>query len=233
MLFGMIETVTLHTELPAISIPDILFDRGVEEARWERDPQLAPLFRSNILYYGFRYLPPVLTFDPSILAGRRFVLLLRDPRDALVSGYYSFGRKAASHVRPTTNADAFEQMLDNVVDDGIDAYVLDTAKYLKSKLEVYRSALNYTHGLVLRYEDAYFDKVGMLRQVFAHLGINIADDIVSLAAATHDIRPAAEDETRHIRQGVPGDHVRKLRSTTIDRLNDELRDVAGFFGYKL
>jgi hypothetical protein len=232
LFFGMLEMVCAEAGIPGVSIPDLMFLNGVLDPQWFEDPALMPFFRKNLLYYGFRELPPVLSLDPTILARRPFVLLVRDPRDALVSKYFSFGRKKASHVQPRENSEAFREIVDNLPEMKIDDYVRVQASNLKDNLETYRRSLYYGYGLVRRYEEVYYDKLGFLREVFAHFGIAVADDILVRAAEAFDIRPEEEDETKHIRQGLPGDHARKLKAETIADLTDEFREIGNFYGYR-
>ncbi|WP_394692851.1 sulfotransferase domain-containing protein [Hyphobacterium sp.] len=233
MLHSMIEQVAKVAALPATSIPNELFHYGIFEPEWERDPNILPYFQKRMLYYGFRTLPPVLT-DPSIaLRHRRFVLLVRDPRDALVSQYFSFGTKSGSHRLPSKYPEAFKKILSATDELPIDEYVLTAASNLREKLQAYRDALNFDLGLLWRYEDAYFDKRGLLEDTFAHLGVEVDPSILNSVAQLADIRPEMEDPTKHIRKGTPGDHQEKLRPETIAELNEVFRDVGRFYGYVL
>jgi hypothetical protein len=233
MLFGMLVAIGRQAKIPVVSLPDMLFNEGVFETDWLEDVSLRPAFGRRMLYCGFRVLPPLLCGADSPLLGRRFVLLVRDPRDALVSEYFSFGRRSGSHIRPKVNAEAFEARLNVIEDQGIDSYVLRLASNLHLKLDAYRQHMNFDLGLVRRYEDVYFDKLGFLREVFAHYRIEVDEAILERVAAKYDVRPETEDESRHIRQGLPGDHARKLKPETVERLNDIFRDIGAFYGYSL
>ncbi len=233
LFFGMLSTVCHRAGIPGASIPDAIFQNGVADKEWETAPEILSFLRRRMLHYGFRYLPAGLEDDPTILQGKRFVILVRDPRDALVSQYFSFGRRRGSHVLPAKRPEAYQRMLDNLPEVGIDEYVLGAAPLLKNRLEAYRRALEYTNGLVYRYEDAYYDKERLLRAAFAHWQISVPDDVLIQTSAVFDIRPSVEDDSKHIRQGTPGDHLRKLAPETVAGLNDRLGDVAAFFGYDL
>ncbi|MFT4742035.1 MAG: hypothetical protein ACI91Z_000006 [Yoonia sp.] len=237
MLHNMLHTVSEAAQIQAASIPDMVFNHGILDKDWSGDPDIIPYFRRNLLYYGFRAFPTVLN-DPSIaLSQHRFVLLVRDPRDALVSEYFSYGKKGGSHSAPDKNADAFEDAhssaLTRAQDNEIDDYVLRASRDLLGKLNAYRAHLNFDVGLLRRYEDAYFDKESLLRDTLAHLQIDVAPDLVERVAAQFDVRPTQEDDSQHIRKGTPGDHAEKLRPETIAALNDKFRDVGAFFGYTL
>lgn len=232
-MHAMIGAVCNKAGIPAVSIPDLLFSYGIADAQWSNDASLAPAFDRNLLYFGFRYLPPVLMSPGLQTRARRFALLVRDPRDALVSQYFSFGRKAGSHARPAHNPEALEKRLAAIEDKPIDTYVLEMAPALARKLEAYRDSLDFSLGLLRRYEDVYFDKETFLAEIFGHFGIAVPRDIIAEVARANDVRPEKEDDSKHIRKGTPGDHAEKLRPETIARLNDTFREVGAFYGYAL
>lgn len=233
MMHTMIRAVCQQLNIPAVSIPDLLFAQGVLDSQWATDAALQPAFARNLLYYGFRHLPPMLLAPELRLRSRRFVLLVRDPRDALVSQYFSYGRKAGSHAIPQKNAEAFLETLAKVEERPIDDYALAAAPNLLKKLEDYRGALDFELGLVRRYKDVYFDKETFLAEIFDHFGIAVPPRIITAVARAHDIRPVQEDDTKHIRKGTPGDHLEKLHPETIAKLNDIFREVGSFYGYDL
>ena len=232
MMHSMIAAVCKQMDLPAISLPDTFFQNGILEDTWANDPEVLPMFSKNLLYFGFRWLPPIFLNGNFDFRDKRFVLLVRDPRDALVSQYFSYGRKAASHVLPKNNPEAYQAVLASMGDSEIDEYVIRAAGGIKRKFISYQTALDFDLGLLRRYEDIYFDKETFLREIFTHFGMDIPPDIIARVAKSNDIRPAQEDETKHIRKGTPGDHAEKLRPETIARLNDIFRDVGAFYGYK-
>lgn len=233
MMHAMIGAVCRRAQIPAVSIPDMMFANGVVDAEWTDDQDILPAFARNLLYFGFRYLPKVLLSPDLDLHSKRFVLLVRDPRDALVSQYYSFGRKSGSHVAPKNNPEKFLEVMAKTPDVSLDDYVRDSALALLRKLTAYRDNLDFSHGLLRRYEDVYFDKETFLAEIFDHFGIAVPSAIIADVARAHDIRPEKEDETKHIRKGTPGDHAEKLQPATIAALNDTFRDVAAFYGYAL
>jgi hypothetical protein len=231
LMNAMIHAACKQAKVPALSIPDTFFLEGLDES-WSRDPSLLPLIDEGRIYFGFRYLPPIF-FQPGFLKGRKSVLLVRDPRDALVSEYYSFGGKHLSHKQPTKNVEGFREKLDSTKHMEIDEYVLMRAAELLIKLTSYREHLDFDNALLRRYEDIYFDKEQFLADIFSHFRIDVPANIIAKVAAANDVRPESEDPSKHIRKGTPGDHREKLAPETIASLNDTFRDAARFFGYDL
>jgi len=233
LMHSMIQKACLAANVPAVTLPDIMFNMGEVGIDWMSDPALLSIFQKGLVFFGFRNLPPVLKQPEAALRDRRFVLLVRDPRDALVSQYFSFGRKQSSHAVPTKNPDAFIKQINAVKETEIDIYVRQAAHGLRNKLNDYRNHLNFDHGMVRRYEDIYFDKQSFLTDIFDHFGISIRPQIIAQVAQNHDIRPEQEDDSKHIRKGTPGDHREKLAPATISSLNEVFRDVGAFYGYDL
>jgi hypothetical protein len=204
LMYDMIRNACVAANIPSISFPDIFF-----------------------------HLPAVL-LDPAMrLRDRKSVLLVRDPRDALVSQYFSFGGKEKSHVLPDTSPEQYARALGVSVYQDIDDYVLRKAGAHHDKLVAYRDHLFSSNLLVRRYEDIYYDKHRFLREIFEHYNISIALEIIARVATQHDVRPAVENPAQHVRQGTPGDHRRKLRPATITQLNERFRNICSVYGYQL
>ena len=233
LMHKMIADVCIRCGVPSVSIPDTLFLEGISDREWQADKDILELVEEGRLYYGFRYLPAAF-LDPALaLKQRQSVLLVRDPRDALVSEFFSFGGKHVSHRVPDKNAEKFRKGLEATADLGLDDYVLQSAQYHLAKLKAYREALDLSTVMLRRYEDIYFDKHGFLQDVFAHLRIAVDPEVIREVAAANDIRPSVEDYSKHIRKGAPGDHREKLMPETISSLNDIFRQVCSDFGYDL
>lgn len=218
--------------IPAANIPSALFKAGIPDKVWNADSDLPRLVVPGRIYYGFRYLPDML-LDPTLrLREKRSVLLVRDPRDALVSQFFSFDRRHGSHRPPDNNQETFRHAVKND-DIGIDEYVVRFAANHLDKLNVYLEQLDFGMVLLRRYEEVYFDKLKFLTDIFSHFEIEVPGSVIGHVAATNDIRPAREDPRRHVRKGEPGDHRLKLRPETIIKLNKLFGATCVHYGYDL
>lgn len=233
LMHSMIASVCRAAQIPSITIPDVLFREGIFEKDWECDSSILSLVTPGRVYYGFRALPPLLTEESVRLREKKSVLLIRDPRDALVSQYYSFGGKHVSHRLPDKNKEAFVESAKITEDLTIDAYVLAAAPSYLNKMAAYRENLCFENVLLRRYEDIYYDKRKFLGEIFAHFGVEVSKEILDAVASRNDVRPASEDPGKHIRKGTPGDHIEKLQAETIQALNQIFRDMAACYGYDL
>jgi len=233
LMNGMLEYATGIIGLPAISLPDTFFKNGILDKEWQEDRDFLGLIKPGILYYGFRFLPPTFMSQPSVLKNKRQVLLVRDPRDALVSEYFSYGKKNMSHVLPGKNQLEFYNNLESSYSSSIDTYVLETAYNHYEKLVNYKNHLDWDNVKLFKYEDIFFDKKIFLNDIFVHFKITIPEKVIDEVSSQYDIRPSVEDEEKHIRQGFPGDHLKKLKKETIFELNNIFKDISKFYGYNL
>ena len=233
LMHNMISQVCREAHISAVSIPDTLFMEGMAAEEWDSDSRLLKLIKTGRIYYGFRHLPDVL-LDPQIdLYNKRVVLLVRDPRDALVSAFYSFGGKHRSHRFPDKNRERFLANANRAVDVEIDQYVIRSARRHLNKMIKYKNNLNFDNVMLRKYEEIYFDKKSFLRDIFTHFGFTVSLRIIERVARDNDKRPVKEDMTKHIRKGTPGDHREKLRPETIEQLNDIFSDICDWYGYSL
>lgn len=205
-----------------------MFERGLDVGELEITPD--QLFEPvGYCYSGFREFPPFLS--ESFLAGRKAVLLIRDPRDVLTSMYYSI---AYSHPLPGPGK-VREQFLERraeVQRKTIDDFVLSERPALEHLLNAFISGLGQTELRLYRYEDIIDRKPEWLRDLAEFLEIEAAPEELDAIAVRHDLRPSqGECPDQHVRQVAPGDHRRKLRYRTILRLNAELSPQWQKFGY--
>lgn len=233
LLHKMISDSCQVANIPALNLPNIAFHEGVPPNQWASDESLSEVFNHSMVYFGFRFLPQVL-LDPKVgIKDKKFVLLVRDPRDALVSQFFSYGGKHISHKLPKKNKEVYLDRIQKTAHLDIDEYVLFSAKGLVEKLKNYHQKLNIDKRLLLKYENVYFDKLTALKAVFDHFEFKVEETALSEVAKKHDQRPGKEDPSKHIRKGSPGDHKSKLRSETIDQLTNIFSDTMSKFGYTL
>lgn len=168
-------------------------------------------------------------FPPSTFS--RTIVILRDPRDILVSMYFSW---AYSHPVDdgrlslvNASGELFnpsQETKDRWKADGPDEFVLEFAGFVEKNLRAYFDRIVQQPGTtVLLYEHFIANQAEWLRRLLSGLGANGADlewllpSIVENFAM--EFKPRTEDKQAHIRQMLPGDHKRKLRHETITLLN--------------
>lgn len=171
----------------------------------------------GIFYAAFRYPFSFPHFDE-----HKILLVLRDPRDVLVSHYFS---TRFSH--PVQNMD-FAELKEQAGRMDIDQYVLHIADDFVARYSAYVEFLSKKNVLFLRYEDMISDPGSFEEKVRAFSGISInRGELVSAA----DFKVEKEDPTQHKRYVQSGDHKRKLQSETIAELNRRFGNSLEKFGY--
>lgn len=231
LLNALLKDLSAAVGMPFFDLPGAAFSKGVNAEQMTDSEGV--LQQPGRLLGGFR--TAWLGGEDLVLAGTaKAVVLVRDPRDILVSRYFSVAR---SHTIPGTGK-ARESMLSQrkqASDLTIDAWVIGSAASLAAVLDHWAAwvAKNAERVKVFRYEDVIFQKEQWLRDIDRWFGWNLPNELLGQIAAKHDIRPADEDASRHIRKVAPGDHKEKLKPETIAELNELLRGPAAKFGYQL
>jgi hypothetical protein len=216
-----------------VPVGDIFFAANVVSGDWLGDPALRGLIRGGNIYGGFRDMPLALQGMPAFDAAPK-ILMVRDPRDALVSEYFS---NAYSHSIPETtgSADAVAaQMLakrQEALAQEIGGFVLGAARAMNTTLQQYMILLRDPHTLVLKYEDMVFDKAALIGHLCRQFGLHAREAEVAQILGWADKRPDMENPRAFVRKVTPGDHRAKLDSATITRLNAILAPSMAMFGY--
>ena len=158
--------------------------------------------------------------------GDKGLLMIRDPRDCMVSGYYGFLRLHAGGLdNPARRAD---------YEKGIDRYVLENmlTRY-NDALQDYIDLLGAVPAItVLTYEEMVTDFPSFFAKFFSRLDFDPRDYNALLHEQIAKFEPpAAEDIDSHKRQMLPGDHLRKLAPETIAQINARMESQLRYFGY--
>jgi hypothetical protein len=223
----VLEDVCRYFEIPAISIAKTAFREGIEEGKFGEE--ICELFvKKGYCYYGFRYFPPYLNnFD---IKHFKKILLVRDPRDILVSHYFSMKK---SHPLPQGRmGDQLSQLRQKLSEVDIDSYVLENAERFASIFRAY-ARIEDENLKLFRYEDIIFAKRQWISDVLAFLDLKMEEAHIAEIARKHDIFPDQENIDSHIRKVTPGDYKEKLKPSTIETLNELLEDILLKYRYEL
>ncbi len=214
-----------------VPLESMLWDRGVSPE--QTPPEVARVFRPRSCCYGvFRSFP--WRYEIPILADSPCILLVRDPRDALVSHYFSV---ANSHPEPKDAPEEIRRGMlaerDRVGASPIDEHVLANAEFFNHWHEGYARGLPPApRTRVFRYEDVVFEKRAWVDELCETLGWDVPPKARRRIADAFDLRPKKERPDEHIRRVTPGDHREKLRPDTIEALNQRLAPVLDRYGYE-
>lgn len=180
----------------------------------------------------------------------QILLHLRDPRDVLVSMYYSYCFIHNGEVGGNTG------YRKEVADQGIDRFVLNMAKEEKPQirgdygtgshvldltgniLKRYRDYIDHVlsrnNATLVKYEEMVTDFPSWLEKFVAPFPVKdkraSVKELVALAPQLFPTRSV--DVMQHVRHVTPGDHKSKLKPETIDELDHVFLDVLEALDYK-
>jgi hypothetical protein len=212
-----------------VDVAGRLFERGVSVAAWQNDPGLGALLHGGNLYAGFRNAPSGIAGHPMV-RGSRQALLVRDPRDALVSEYFS---NAFSHSIPEEGEARAMMMAERsrALKAEIGPYVRRMAPRMRDTLREYLPFMDNPGMRIYRYESAILDKRWFMQDLCEHFGWQVSAQQLSLILGWADVMPAEENPTEFVRRVTPGDHLEKLDAETIAALDAVLAEELRRFGY--
>jgi hypothetical protein len=160
------------------------------------------------------------------------ILVIRDPRDALTSRYFS---KAFSHRLPDRRDKAanFLAERNRVRQMSVDEFVLREMDRYCGRYRTYMKELDDRQNvLVTRYEDMIGDFPQWLDSVLAFCSLSCHEATrAKLIAESDGSVNTKENKMKHKRQVTPGDHRRKLKLETIAKLDADLEDILARYGY--
>jgi len=193
---------------------------------------MSPVFlETGYCYGGFRYLP---AYDIPILDAAPSILLVRDPKDMLVSNYFS---NAFSHRPPTDDTEAavykqFMKRRERIQNTDINDYVRRILGNTQRMFASYRGVWRKPNFRVFRYEDVIERKRPWMDEVLGHFGWDLPDEAIDQVIAEHDVFPDAEQRESHVRQVRPGNYREHLDKTTIAAIDAALAEDVAAAGYR-
>jgi hypothetical protein len=179
-------------------------------------------YRENGIIYG----PHRSYRDIPNLDKYKVILVLRDPRDVLVSYYYSI---AFSHPIISKN---ITEMRKKALSESLDEFVLRKAPEFARKYEEYRRFLYHNPNcLFVKYESMLYESSEFLEEIQSFVDIPLSQEVVCRILEEELTLPQNEDIHRHRRSGRTGDFADKLQPNTVSKLNDLFEDSLDVFGF--
>ncbi|NER50175.1 MAG: sulfotransferase domain-containing protein [Symploca sp. SIO1A3] len=224
---NILKELIKDTEITPIDLGGYFWRIGAskEIIREEHKKAIKPF---GYLYAPLREPDECLTLIDNI-ENYQIVLMLRDPRDVLTSMYFSFGY---SHMVPEAQKNVVLTAREKILQQTIDEFVLiETPKLLKKYNDYCQELIPKSNVLLVKYEDMVTDFNSWLDTLVNFLKFDVNPKIVTQIINQANFTVEKEDIYSHKRQVLPGDHKRKLISTTIEKLNSEFGEVLDFLGY--
>lgn len=232
LLHMMIEDVCRERNARLINISDSCFAAGFTEGKIPE--QILPdlVEREAAFYYGFRRIGHLVK-SRAFRTGSK-IMLIRDPRDALTSLYFSMLK---SHSKP--DGEQGENTAKLIDDQRSKASSLTINDFITSgNGDFIINAFKETEALswlpnfhIYRYEDIIFNKIEWLRDINRLVDFGLSEEDILAIAGKHDIRPSAEDSAQHIRQVAPGNFKTHLNDDAIAYIDNKCKSALQAFNY--
>ena len=228
LLHSILEDLQPHSSRKLLPISRKFFVSGVPLREVVED--VDNLFQQpGYIFATLRWLPQKLHIPA--LDKEKKLLLVRDPRDMLVSAYYSFREShripKLGHIRT-----ALERTRKRLQTVSLDEYVRTRADPLKAKYFKLMTLLTTPNLLLRRYEDIIFDKESFVRDIADFFEMDVPPETIAAIANKHDVMPETEDTSRHIRQVKPRNFETKLSPDTVEEVSHTLRAILCEFDYR-
>lgn len=226
LLMNIMTDVCKELHIPTIDLSTHLFNLGI--APTEIADDIKSLWQDRGYgYIGFRMLFPAQSFD---FSKTKNILLIRDPRDMLVSLYFSL---KYSHTVPKLENDGHPlvKQREAMQNSEIDKVVLNMAQNTRNHFEMYIKNLPVETTRVYRYEDIIFKKKEWLEDMLNFLELTLKNKQIDSIVKKYDIVPDRESPNDHIRQVIPGNYKIHLSKDTINKLNEIFDPLLHYFHY--
>lgn len=231
LLYNILERLAPAAGLTYFSVEDTLFNSDVSP---QRRPCLVgqPFHAAGYCYGGFRQFP---IYRVGHVDTARTILLVRDPRDMIVSLYFSL---RYSHALPENKGEsgagaAMAATRAKLNKTEIDKFALEAVKTYAKAYEGYlaRGFAWMPNVAIYRYEDVVMSKTDWVDDICNWYGWDVAEDGRRRVAAEFDVLPDAERPDAHVRQVRPGNHKEHLSTGVEQNIVKSLGEYMRMFGY--
>lgn len=221
----LIERIVASAKLQAVDLGQFAFHGDQKLGEKMKDPEaMSKLLKMQGYYFG-AYRHPL--WFPE-MKDSRIVLVLRDPRDVLVSRYFSV---AYAH----TPKDAkFVADRKRAQEQGIEQFVRERLHEVREPYQRFaEDFLPRENVLFLQYEDMVNQFPVWLRQLADFLVDEPDEELLKTLISESDFRPnESEDKYAHKRSGKPGGYRDKLNEETIRWIEEEFGEVLTALNYQ-
>lgn len=167
--------------------------------------------------------------EEGFIDNKKCIYMVRDPRDMIVSSFYSFGY-SHSFSPDKKQREIQERHKKKIQSQGIDDFALKYKDAISKKYGYMSKLIDKTNDyLLLRYEDMINDYDVFFESLseFLPLESSVKEKMYAVT------RPQEkEDITKHKRSGKIGGFKEKLKKETVLELNEYFDDILSKYGYK-
>lgn len=218
-----------NMNLTSLNMEGFLFHAGNHDITPYLQKHSAEIFRPK----GFCYAPLRDYLQIGNVRDYRVVVMVRDPRDVLVSLYFSH---AFSHGMPLNKAREKTMLAvrKRALDSGLNEQVLQYLPVFRDRyLNYYRYLVEEAGASLLFYENMVGDFDSWLDRMQKALALDInPEDAAELKRIGKFGQVSGENKYSHVRKVTPGDYKEKLTPEFIDHINELLKEVLDLYHYQ-
>lgn len=228
LLQNIMSDLCAVSDFPFLNIYSEFFSTG--HNHWDFRESIETVISGIGYCYGVLRVPWTRNLDT--VAGHKKIFLVRDPRDVIVSLYFSLTR---SHALPGqgSSRDSLLSRRTESLALSIDEFVQQGKEF--GILENMRTFMQWSETLpnsrLFKYEDIIFEKKRWIAEMVGFLDLNVSADTIKAIADRHNIIPKDEDPDRHIRQVTPGNHKKHLSRQSIAVIETAFGDILEKMSY--
>jgi len=208
----------------------------MQNKRWQDGGRTAKkdIYKSSGYFYG-----PFRTFNTAItnLNEYQILLVLRDPRDAVVSAYYS---SRYSHGFPfTASGESIKKQMykrkKRIQGETIDDHVIRmvNSTHIKKYYQYHEKLIGKPNVLFLKYEDMVVNFNVWLKSIIEFFRLDVSQKTLNEIIRSANFKVEKEDIYSNKRQVAPGEHRRKLRTETIKQMDETWKEILELLDYPI
>lgn len=237
LFFLMLRDICYASGISWVDLPSYSFLNGFQFDSKSMNKKNLNIYNNDVghCFCGFRFLPNKIQLHG--LEHLKIALLVRDPRDILVSHYFSMKyshnkfETTSMNIDNIRRRDKFLYLYNAANNNTLDEYVIGSSDHIKNSFNTYMKIIDYENIEIYRYEDIVFNKLKWIESIAHHFGWSVPCEVLNQIVSQYDIFPEHEDITKHIRKVTPGDYKEKLSLKTIYFLDKKFSDIYKIFGY--
>jgi hypothetical protein len=229
---SFMEKIVKEAGMTLVDLDGYFFELG-EGRVWESSRRVIKTipYQPTGYFYG-----PFRSFNRGItnIDDYKILLVIRDPRDVIVSSYFSMYSHAAPLIEDNKQIQIRRDRRKKKLELTVDNYVMNKLNepgYLDKYYEYYQELMDKPNVLLLKYEDMVYDFDTWLNRLLKFLDLEVSESLMVEIKAAASFKVDKEDVYKHKRQVTPGDYKRKLKPETIEALNAKSYEILERFSY--
>jgi len=228
LLSKIIDDISIATGLPSIAVESSVWSQGFSIKDWPCE-LYEFLEDDGYVFHSFRWLQKLPELDK--FNSSKKVFMIRDPRDIVVSYYYSM-RKSHTLPEKGKSRESIIEFRKETESIDVDIFVQSgMAGPILRNIQRFSDFYDREDAVFYKYEEIIFDKRNWVMKIANDLSVELSREQADLIADKHDLMPVKEDPNAHVRSVKPGGYLKKLSKESINYIHKNYPIFFEKFGY--